>query len=644
MRGASVKIFRIGLVAMAVVGLALAVARTIGTPVDSRGPGMVTVRAVRDSGLPSTAVRPEFWLLRLIVDGRLRRFESIDGTTDWERLAIPGSNLPASLKLRDEAETAALTFRGTNFVLTVDAAQWPGSLRIERDGGEVQRVDLHASSAPVVVDGTTGRSPVAILVVAMVLIVVATSWTLRLRTSRRSAAWLMFVLASFHLLFWLGQCIGTTDDSLAYVDGITGLRTGTPMYFPPGYPALLGLIGGFAGLHLGTLVTLIQHGMTIVAGLWIYLLLRRLVTDEVALLGGLLAGALPSVVTMSQAIMSEAPTLFAMVGAVYFAVRCMETGRLRFAMLAGILTGWAVTARVVPLAALLPAICVVFLLPTTKQRMQMLGLTMAVTASVVLLPIVWFWYRSGEPALADSAGFHLFNRVVTEQKLVDHKGPATRRLIALLGGDDLRNMAWWTVLRHPGVRELSDAQTQRLLRDVSIEGIRTDPWRFLLYIPRLAWRELLADANTWIPAWGETGVTNPRLERPPLLPFTAAGLRWRWGMEKLQRNIWPLLCWLAVAGAIVGMAVPQRALVLALAWVPTGYLLCSASLDYFAPRHNVPITPFLAALAMLPLGLIFTILANWGNWSLSEAVDVAAQWIRSAIVRAGRLAPAPAQS
>jgi hypothetical protein len=39
--------------------------------------------------------------------------------------------------------------------------------------------------------------------------------------------------------------------------------------------------------------------------------------------------------------MSEATTLFAMVVALYFTVRCAETGRLRFLFLAGVFAGWA---------------------------------------------------------------------------------------------------------------------------------------------------------------------------------------------------------------------------------------------------------------------------------------------------------------
>ena len=71
--------------------------------------------------------------------------------------------------------------------------------------------------------------------------------------------------------------------------------------------------------------------------------------------------------------MSESATLFAMVGTLYLTVRCAETGMFRFLALAGVLAGWAGTLRVVPLAALLPSICVIYLLPPTTARIEAFG-------------------------------------------------------------------------------------------------------------------------------------------------------------------------------------------------------------------------------------------------------------------------------
>ncbi len=75
--------------------------------------------------------------------------------------------------------------------------------------------------------------------------------------------------------FWAAQCIGTTNDSPGYVEAVSEFfREGQPGYFPPGYPALLGLVGSLSGDNLGKWVTLIQHGMVVLGAVWIHLLLR----------------------------------------------------------------------------------------------------------------------------------------------------------------------------------------------------------------------------------------------------------------------------------------------------------------------------------------------------------------------------------
>lgn len=233
------------------------------------------------------------------------------------------------------------------------------------------------------------------------------------------------------------------------------------------------------------------------------------------MVGGLLAGALAPTLTISQAVMSETPTLFAMVGALYLAVRSAETGRLLFAILAGLLTGWAGTMRIVPLVALIPSICIVTMLTQAKRRFFLAGITLTITAGVVLLPVLWLWQKSGQPALANSAGYHLFNRVVTEQKLLDEEGPATKILQTLLQGKDPRGLDHWEIRQQGRVRELSYLEVETLLRKVSLEGIRKDPWGYLTYSHRLAWNVLLAAPSEWIPYWGQTISSYPRLENPP---------------------------------------------------------------------------------------------------------------------------------
>ena len=94
-----------------------------------------------------------------------------------------------------------------------------------------------------------------------------------------------------------------------------------------------------------------------------------------------------------------------MVGALYFTLRCAETGRLRFLVLSGVLAGWAGTLRVVPLAALIPSIYAIYLLPPTNRGFKRAVFeTLAVIVGFVSLPISWFWYKSGESYLGPFNG------------------------------------------------------------------------------------------------------------------------------------------------------------------------------------------------------------------------------------------------
>jgi hypothetical protein len=223
----------------------------------------------------------------------------------------------------------------------------------------------------------------------------------------------------------------------------------------------------------------------------------------------------------------------------------------------------------------------------------------------VLIPVWWCWHKSGQPKLATSLGFHLFSRVVTGQKLLDENGPATRTFLNLLEGKDPRGVPYWEIWNQNGFRKLGYTKAELLFREVALEGIRKDPWGFLVFTPQLAGRLFLTSSN-WIPAWGGTIQFSPRLENPPLLSFTASSLNWRLTLEETHRVLWPIICWSAVAGTFLGLFLPQRILILALAWIPAGYLLSSAFVEKFDTRYNSSIVPFVVALSMVALAMVLT--------------------------------------
>ena len=577
---------------------------------DNQKHSTFAIQAIGSKGTNSEAPSHELWISTLIRDGQRLRGEFVDNTINWE-LEVRDRGQPPSLIYRESSKPALLTFQGKSMLIIFLTRPWSGVLSVRRDGVEVKMVDLRDMNEQhhlIVIENPEAPPSVAVFMGALILFAGLAWWFGPIRAGRPNIPWLILFLSVIHFLFWTNQCVGTSNDSPDYLrDASLFFLKGEPLYFPPGYPALLEVVGAFSGDTLGRWVTLVQHGMAVLGGVWIYLLLRRIVSEELALIGTILAGALaPSMIT-SQAVLSEASTLFAIVGAFYFTVRSAETGKLLFAILAGLLTGWSGILRITPLVALLPSICMVQLLPFSKEGFRRFSITLIITATFLLLPVLWCWYKSGQPKLTNSLGFHLFNRVVTDQKLLDKEGTATRTLLTLLEGKDPRGIPHWEITNQNGLRKLNNLDAEFLLREVSLEGISSDPWGFLVYTPQLAWR-LFLTPSLWIPPWGDSILVNPRLENPPPLIFTASSLAWRWTLVEVHRVLWPIICWTAVAGTFLGLLLPQRILILALAWIPAGYLLSSAFLEQFDARYNTVVVPFVVVLSMVTIGNILTFL------------------------------------
>lgn len=593
-----------------VVGLAwsLHLAVVGSSRLQGAGDTRLTIQSV---GLPvgtSVEGRAQVWLDSLIVDGRLVRWEAVRQMGGWAIRARRGRNVPPALLYQGGAGPASVEFQGHRWLATVRASQWAGVIRVEQESTGSRVIEVNALNGPewqMIIESPLEPASWVVFAAGMAVFSGLAWWWGPIRPHRNLVHWLMLSLVILHLLFWMSQTVGTNTDSPAYLEAAHDVFVeGRPSYFPPGYPALLALVSGLSGQQLGRWMTLVQHGMAVLGGLWIYWLLLRLVPQEFALLGGLLAGSLSPTLTVAQAIVSEMPTNFAMAGAVYWSIRSAESGQRRFAIMAGLLTGWAGTLRVVPLAALLPPLCLFTRGTPNRGWLRQLSLTLITAAIVMLLPIAWCWMKSGQPELARSKGYHLFNRVVTTQRLLDEQAPATSRLLTLLEGMDPRGQAWWTVRHHKRVEDLDDKEAELLFRQVAQEGIRKDFWAFMSYTPSLAWRMLLAP-TAWIPVWGDTIAASQVLESPPALAVTAASVAWREILEDISQALWPMLCWSAVAGAVLGLRSPRPGLSLALAWVPVGYLLSSASVESFSPRFNAAIVPFVAALAVIPLAILF---------------------------------------
>ena len=593
------KFLRLGLTAATVVYLAW-ISETALSPLFFHSPesAKIVLEVLEKDGrnLPH-----QLWINSVVVDGRLLRWDAIDHSTGWELSSIRYPLPP--LVYKSDFNPAILTFSGKRFIAFLQAREWSGVIRVKRDGRTVQLIDVQAAGEQNTnIDFSDPTLPSSALVFVGALILFAgCAWYFGpVRPARTGVAWLVFFLCVLHLLYWACMPVGTNNDSVGYRETVSVFFfKGRPDYFPPGYPALLVLMGNLAKSSVGTWLTLAQHGMTVLTALWLYLLLRRFISEELAFLAALLAGSMAPALTVPQAIISETATSFAMVGALYYTVRSTESRKRLFLALAGLLIGWAATLRGVPLAVLLVATCLIYLSSGMKDAKRACAVNAIIALLIVMLPISWSWYKSGQAKFTNSTGFHLFNRVFREQRLVNMDGPATRRLYTLLAGRDPRDFHFWETYELGGLGDLTEVQLELLLRQASLEGIIKSPWTFLVYTFQLAWRDLVAPTD-WIPPWADTPSPDADFENSRPLPVTDSGLASQWALETLHGLLWPLLCGAAIAGALLGLLSRRRLLVLALIWVPLGYMLLTACIEEFCPRYNAPIVPFVAALAMLP--------------------------------------------
>ncbi len=630
------------LLLVAMLGVTTITARTLGTGLADalRSEAEFTLE-VRHHGPPQRADEPTIRVQRLLADGQALRLDAIPGSVDWLRYNESGVGVPDELRFPPGAESRQLTFTARTFAVVTSSWDWAGSITVRRNGEPVRTMDYS------LVRGTVARddSPLgsmALPILLGLLLAVAVSWRYRPWAGRAlDARWLATVLGTVHLVFWITQGIGSNDDSVGYLASADQLFRGFPSYFPPGYPGFLGGIALVAGSSTGEVAALIQHGMAVVAALWIFGLLSRLVDRQSALVGALLSGALPTMLAMPQAILTEGPTLFAMVGAVYFAVRARESGRGREAVIAGVLAGWAVLLRVVPLVPLAPAMAIVFLLPWASRRTRLLMLSSVTAGVMVLAHVTWFAIHEGRPTLVTSVGHHLYNRVIAAQNLIDTTASASGQLIASLDGRNPGHDSWWEVKREGGLAGLGGTRGEEaMLRRVAWEGLRSNLVEYAAFVPQLAWMELTASQVGWVPAWGESAEQiDRRLESQRLVPVTAEALRWRLDAEDLQGRLWPRIVGVAIAGFLLGLLHRRRPLVLALAAMPAGYLLCSAALDHFAARHVIPVTPFLLALGALALGTVPVAIRALRPAAARRTLQVVRSGVVTILHRAAALTP-----
>jgi hypothetical protein len=559
-----------------------------------------------------------------LADGNLERWRNTGNYSGW-KIGHFDSALAPYLEYSPaapEVQRAVVDFPNTrNLVMTIESRDWDGYVRvirngnatgalypIRREGGAIIRT---AIADPPKEQVYVGPWWVAFLGWIVAVIVVAPT----LSGQSRLVTWLLLPLSLYHFVYWLCQPPGYHGDSTAYVGGVGTFLMGSPGLQPPGYSMFIGLAAILGPSKIPWAVPLLQHAMAVVSVLWLFRMLRRCVHPNLAFAASLVAGFSMPLMATAQTVLSEMPTCFALVGALYFSIEASaarsdllsseDRRHTRLAVLAGVMAGWAGLLRGVPLAGAVPGMMLVFLLMGPRPlRLRKLGIAIGALTFTLLVPLSWFAVHGNGLKIATSSGFHLLNRVALEQKLLAENGPATRQLRELLPGVDLRQTWAWQWTGHPGVKNMDVAVLEGLARRAALEGISSDPQAYLSHSIKIAKRTYLTPTD-WIPYWANTPEPFEWLERPPLLPFTGSSLRWLWDQEEMNRYVWQVATVLLLAGLpglILFWRKHQEPQVLAaMAATIFLYLLATAFMATYAPRYNAPLASLIFGLAVVPI-------------------------------------------
>jgi Dolichyl-phosphate-mannose-protein mannosyltransferase len=537
---------------------------------------------------------------RLLVDGKALRGRDAELTGDWvsywdRTLSHPNTTEPASISFN--ARSAIVLFDRLNHcghlsISGPDGTIWQDTSKDCDRGGRYRRflaVDLPAP-AP-----RPHWSLVVWLAAFLILAAVTQPWTSR----RRLEVWLLIYLAVLHLLFWSTQPVGLLTDSLKQLPTLkANVLLGTPAYFPPGYPMLVGLAYLISRTLTGSVITMLQHVMMIATIWWCYRLLERSAGTTVSFATALVIGAAAPTLVLPQGLMSENVALFGMAGTLYFAFNYRETGRLRDGIFAGFLLAWATLARVVPFAAgVLSVLAIMIGAEPRAAGLRKFGAVVALVMVVLAVPILWFGIRSDNFALSNSVGRHLYNRVVADQYLLDRQASATSNLLKSIAPLDPYGVPHWKIQQLLKKKGLTDDQIETLMKQTSLESIHRAPWKYVRYSLQQTWIQYFLDPIAFMPYASTPFEYDAELESSPPLGACVNSLLWRVHLERAFDAAWRYVAWIALASIPLVPLLEERGTFLAFALTPAGYIFSTALVEYLLSRYNAAIVPFVFVLA-----------------------------------------------
>ncbi len=291
---------------------------------------------------------------------------------------------------------------------------------------------------------------------------------------------------------------------------------GSYLWHGPGLPLLLApLVAADAGVHL---MRLIGPACLLAAGILFSLLLRRWVSAWLALAGGIALALFPPFLRMLPKLYSEPLALALLTAAVLALAKSQESGRVRWAVLAGLLAGWMVLTRPeVGWILIIALVLITGIAVWRRRRTDALSLVCIAVATLVCVP--WLTYTASLthkfPYWESSGGESLYWMAAptgngswesTPSVLTDPHWSAERPLFEQLAplpqvtrDARLQHAAIQLIREHPGTyaRHMLDNLSRMLIGGpYSFEA--TGAGRYLLYaVPDLALLAALL-AALWI--------------------------------------------------------------------------------------------------------------------------------------------------
>jgi len=177
--------------------------------------------------------------------------------------------------------------------------------------------------------------------------------------------------------------IASGDDYFTGLEKRDVLRT-------PGYPLFLAGVYTLAGEN-NFVVALLQQVMVVLAGIFVFLVGRRVVGELPALLGTSIFLLNPYVIVFPNFIVSEPISILTLSALLLLLILAMEKDRPFYFFASGLLLGYHILCR--PPEQLLPFVVLVPLWMKYRSFTRVLRFFLLLILGVALVILPWFWYN-----------------------------------------------------------------------------------------------------------------------------------------------------------------------------------------------------------------------------------------------------------